>query len=130
MLKFLLSIRPVTKKNHTTNIIRNGRQLVLPSKQYREFEKKVMEQVEIHFGNLEPIDYPINLKAIFYRDKNYRSDLVGYEQALCDALVKSGLLLDDNHNIVKSMDGSRVETDKDYPRIEITIERYKDDSDR
>ena len=127
-LEIIIPINAVTKKNHSNVIMIKGRPIVLPSKQYREFEKEVIKLTEIHFGNLEPIDYPINLKAIFYRDKNYRSDLVGYEQALCDALVKSGLLLDDNHNIVKSMDGSRVETDKDYPRIEITIERYKDDS--
>lgn len=128
MIKFLLSVKPATKKNHTTNIIgKNGQPLVLPSKQYRAFEKEVVRQVEIHFGNLEPIDYPVNLKAIFYRDKNYQSDLVGYEQALCDALVKAGLLKDDNHKIVKSMDGSRVETDKDCPRVEIEIKRYKED---
>ena len=129
MLKFVLAVKPVTKKNHTTNIIsKTGKPIVLPSKQYREFEKEVIKQTTIHFGNVEPIDYPINLQAIFYKDKNYKSDLVGYEQAICDALVKAGLLLDDNSNIVKSMDGSRVELDKHYPRVEITIERYKDDN--
>lgn len=128
MLKFVLAFKPVTKKNHSCNIVtKTGRIAVIPSKAYREFEKKVIEQVETLFGNLEPIDYPINLCAIFYKDRKCKSDLVGYEQALCDALVKAGLLVDDNTNIVKSMDGSRVEYDKENPRIDIVIERYKDE---
>lgn len=72
---------------------------------------------------MEAIDEPINLKAIFYREANYKSDLVNYMQALQDVLVKAGILKDDNVKIVQSIDGSRVLTDKESPRIEVTIER-------
>ena len=73
------------------------------------------------FGNLEPIDKPINLCCIFYKDKNYKSDLVGYLQAIQDAFVKAKFLLDDNSNIVSSTDGSRIELDRNNPRIEVKI---------
>lgn len=110
---------------------KTGKNLLLPSVQYMEFEKEVVKHVTHLFGNLEPISQPINLKAIFYRDRAYKSDLVNYMQALCDALVKSGLLSDDNVNIVHSVDGSRVFTDKDNPRIEVTITKVEsNDSDR
>lgn len=110
---------------------KTGKNLLLPSVQYMEFEKEVVKHVTHLFGNLEPINTPVNLKAIFYRDRAYKSDLVNYMQALCDALVKSGLLSDDNVNIVHSIDGSRVYTDKDNPRIEVTITKVEsDDSDR
>ena len=96
-----------------------------------EFEKEVVKHVTFLFGNVQPIDEPINLKAIFFRERAYKSDLVNYMQALCDALVKSGLLSDDNVNIVHSIDGSRVYTDKDNPRIEVTITKVGvNDSDR
>lgn len=110
---------------------KTGKNLLLPSAQYMEFEKEVVRHITHLFGNLKPIDIPINLKAIFYRDKAYKSDLVNYMQALCDALVKSGLLSDDNVNIVHSIDGSRVFTDKNNPRIEVTITKVgSNDSDR
>ena len=96
-----------------------------------EFEKEVIKHITSLFGNVKPIDIPINLKAIFYREKAYKSDLVNYMQALCDSLVKAGLLSDDNVNIVQSIDGSRVFTDKEHPRIEVTITKVgSNDSDR
>ena len=127
MLKFTLGVSPRTKKNSQSFVtLKNGRTLLLPSKPYKEFEKQVIQHVEALFGNLEPIDEPINLKCIFYKDAKRKSDLVGYEQAICDALVKAGLIADDNHEIVASMDGSRVFYDKNYPRIEIEITKHED----
>ena len=94
---------------------------MLPSKQYKEFEKRVMEWTEANFGNLEPITTPINLSCKFYKDENYKADLLGYLQAICDALVKAGLIADDNHNIVQSTNGSEVFLDRTNPRIEVEI---------
>lgn len=129
MLKFTLSVKPVTKKNHSQMITtKSGRRILLPSKQYKAFEDETVKQLMWMYGNIEPIDYPVNLKAIFYREANYKSDLVNYLQALQDALVKGGILKDDNVKIVYSLDGSRLLTDKNYPRIEVEIERVKDDN--
>ena len=49
-------------------------------------------------------------------------DLVNLQEATLDVLVKYGVILDDNSNIVASMDGSRVLYDKNNPRTEIDIE--------
>ena len=97
--------------------------MLLPSKQYEEFEKEAVKQLLGLYGNIEPINEGINLKAIFYREANYKSDLVNYIQALQDALVKAGIIKDDNTRIVQSIDGSRVYTDKEQPRIEVEIKR-------
>lgn len=107
---------------------KSGRRILLPSKQYKAFEDETVKQLMWMYGNIEPIDYPVNLKAIFYREANYKSDLINYLQALQDALVKGGILKDDNVKIVYSLDGSRLLTDKNYPRIEVEIERVKDDN--
>lgn len=123
-MKFTLNVKPRTKKNHSQLVtLKTGRQMMLPSKQYREFEKEVINEVETNCGNIKTIDYPINLKCSFFKEKNYRSDLTGYLQAIQDALVKAKLLLDDNSNIVASTDGSRVFLDRNNPRIEIEITR-------
>ena len=100
--------------------------MLLPSKSYKEFEKKVVSWVEGNFGNLEAISEPINMSCRFYKDKDYKSDLPGYLQAICDALVKAGLIADDNHKIVKSTNGSEVFLDRENPRIEVEIEFIKE----
>ena len=70
-----------------------------------------------------PVDCPVNLKCIFYKEKDYKGDLVGYLQAIQDTLVKAKVLLDDNHKIVASTNGSKVFLDREHPRIEIEIEK-------
>ena len=127
-IEFTLPIKPRTKKNSSSFVtLKNGRTILLPSKYYRAFEKEAVSYVESLFGNLEPIDRPINLCCVFYKDKNHISDLVGYLQAIQDTLVKAGLLKDDNSNIVASTDGSRVELDRENPRIEVKI-TWKEES--
>ena len=122
MLEFTIPVAPRTKKNHPQLVtLKTGRTMMLPSKQYRGFEKEVVKFVNNEFPNIEPIDKPINLCCKFYKDKDYKSDLLGYLQAIQDALVKAKLLLDDNHKIVKTTDGSEVFLDRNNPRVEVSI---------
>lgn len=122
-LKFTIPIKPRTKKNHGQIIhTKTGQHILLPSPQYKEFEKQVIKFIESEFGNIEPIDFKCNLKCKIFKDRNYPSDLVGYLQAIQDALVKAGVLKDDNTNIVSTVDGSEVFHDKNNPRIEVEIE--------
>lgn len=71
------------------------------------------------------ISIPINMKVLYYMPTRHRVDLVNLLEATCDILVKAGVLEDDNSNIVKSHDGSRVLYDKENPRAEIYIEEVK-----
>ena len=122
--KFTIPVKPRTKKNHSQLVtLKTGRQILLPSKTYAEFEKAVKKWYNEAPDNIQNIyvDYPINLKCLFYKEKNYKSDLAGYLQAIQDTLVKVGMLEDDNHYIVESTDGSRVYLDRENPRIEVTI---------
>lgn len=122
--KFTIPVKPRTKKNHSQLVtLKTGRQILLPSKTYAEFEKAVKKWYSKAADNIQNIyvDYPINLKCLFYKEKNYKSDLAGYLQAIQDTLVKVGMLKDDNHYIVESTDGSRVYLDRENPRIEVII---------
>lgn len=121
-ITFTIPVKPRTKKNHSQLVtLKTGRQMLLPSKTYKEFEKGVLAFVK-KFPQLKlKINEPINLECHFYKDKNYKSDLVGYLQAIQDALVKAEVLEDDNHTIVESTDGSKVFLDREEPRIEVFI---------
>ena len=131
LIKIVINIPPVTKKNHG-RIISYGKTCpqckkkeyvkLIPSKQYSEYEAQVKSYIELINKN-KPINYPINLKCLFYRKANYKSDLTGYLQAIQDVLVSSNIIEDDNCNIVVSTDGSRVLYDKNNPRTEIEIKQ-------
>lgn len=120
-MKFTIPIEPRTKKNSQRIIIAGNRPMIIPSKQYKDFEEEAL-----WFIKPEGIDYPVNVKAVFYMKTKRRVDLTNLLEALDDVLVKGGLLTDDNSQIIASHDGSRVRYDKNNPRIEVEIERSKE----
>lgn len=118
-IEFTIKLAPVTKKNHS-QIIKNpktGQLMVLPSKQYKQYEK----DARWFIPSIETIKERVTVEAHFYMPTRHRVDLVNLEQALLDILVKYGVLEDDNSNIVYSMDGSRVHYDKENPRTEVAL---------
>lgn len=117
-MNIVINIKPVTKKNSQRIIIVRGRPMIIPSKLYKDYEKDCsayLKPLEI------PIDYPINLKCLFFMSTKRKIDLCNLQEAICDILVHYGILADDNRNIVAAQDGSRVYYDKENPRTEIEI---------
>lgn len=117
MIRFEIPIAPITKKNHQQIVWVKGRPMVLPSAQYRKYEKACEPYIPTEWR----VDTRCNVEAVFYMPTRRRVDLVNLQEALLDILVKYGLLADDNCNIVASMNGSRVEYDKENPRTEVVI---------
>ena len=116
MVKFTIGVEPKTKKNSQQVVMIKGRPRIIQSKAYREYEKEALP-----FCPKAGIDYPVNVKAIYYRRKHHRVDITNLESALMDILVKAGTLKDDCCSIVVSTDGSRVFYDKENPRTEVEI---------
>lgn len=126
-VKFTIPIAPITKKNHS-QVIRNkktGTVMVIPSRQYLQYEKDAMW----FLPHTDTIEEPVNVKAVFYMQTRRRVDLTNLLQALLDLLVKYGIIADDNSKIVFSVDGSYVDYDKENPRTEVEI-YGKDDTMR
>jgi Holliday junction resolvase RusA-like endonuclease len=119
MIKFTISLPPITKKNHQQIVRVNGRPMVIPSKQYKQYEK----DCSVFLPRIETINEAVNVKAVYYMQTRRRVDLCNLHEALCDVLVRYGVVEDDNSKIIASMDGSRVEYDKENPRTEVTIEK-------
>jgi len=122
MIKFTIPLPPVTKKNHQQIIINKatGRPMVIPSRQYKQYEKECGWFVQ---GKGMNINEPVNVKCVYYMPTRRRVDLTNLMEATHDILVKYEVLEDDNSKIIRSVDGSRVLYDKENPRTEITIER-------
>ena len=118
-MNITIPITPITKKNHQQIIKAKGHYMVIPSKQYRQYEKECGLFLDpLPFGC---IDEPVNIKFLFYMPTHRRVDLVNLQEAALDVLVKYEIILDDNSNIVATMDGSKVLYDKENPRTEIEI---------
>jgi Holliday junction resolvase RusA-like endonuclease len=119
--RFIIPLAPVTKKN-SSNIFVNkatGKRFISPSNTYKQYEKDFL----LLCPNIPIIDFPINLKALYYMPTKRKVDLINLHSALHDCLVKKNVLLDDNCSIIVSTDGSRVYYDKLNPRTEVYIEQ-------
>ena len=127
MMHLVIKGNPITKKNSQRIVkAKNGRPFIIPSKQYKDYEKQAIEELAYIPSLRGVIDYPVNVKCIYYMQTRRKCDLVNLQEATLDILVKAGILADDNSNIVCSMDGSRVMYDKENPRVIITIESIQE----
>ena len=119
--------RPITKKNHQ-EIIYNPktkkRQLV-SSSAYKRYEKEALLQLP---SVPYPIDFPVNVRCLYYMPTRHTVDLVNLEQATDDILQAAGIIKNDESKVIASHDGSRVYYDKDNPRVEIDITPFREDS--
>ena len=125
-MKLVLYGNPATKKN-SMQIFRNsrtGQPFLTQSKRYKDYAKDCGRQITGKYK--KAINYPINLKCVYYRKTKHRVDLTNLLAATCDILVDCGVIKDDNSKIIKSHDGSRVLYDKENPRVEIEIEEIDD----
>lgn len=133
MIKFTIPIESATKKNHGFIIHTGnpcpvckrgmGNTVMLPSAPYQKYEKACKK----HMPKIDTINFPVNIKYIFYKGTHRKCDLTGLIQAIDDIMVKYGIIADDNFSIVVGHDGSRVMYDKAFPRTEVVIEEIKDD---
>ena len=124
-MKLVLYGNPATKKN-SMQIFKNsrtGQPFLTQSKRYKDYARDCGRQITGKYK--KKIDYPINLKCVYYRKTRHRVDLTNLLAATCDILSDFGVIEDDNCKIVVSHDGSRVKYDKECPRVEIEIEKVE-----
>lgn len=118
-MQITLKGAPRTKKNSQQIVKLRGRYCVIPSKAYKEYETACLWQI---CRPAKAINMPVNMRCVYYMPTRRRVDLCNLLEATCDILVKAGVLEDDNSTIVYSHDGSRVDYDKENPRVEVFID--------
>ena len=126
-MKIVIGITPITKKNHGQIIRVHGKPIVIPSKQYRKYEKDCAPFL-LPYAHRNIKDR-VNVCCKYYMPTKRRVDLTNLLQSTMDLLVAYGILADDNSNIVASMDGSRVLYDRENSRTEIYINKFTDTAD-
>lgn len=124
IIEIPLLCRP--KKNSQQILInsRTGKPFIAQSKNYLEFERECGKFLLKYKNNI--ITCPVNLKCLFFVPDKRKRDLINLEEAIADILVKYGILIDDNYNIVRSWDGSRIIYEKGKEHIFIEITKCKE----
>ena len=119
-IKFTIPLVPISKKNSQQILINRatGRPFIMPSKKYKEYEAAAAWYIP---KTNNPIDFPVNVKCLFYMPTKRKCDLSNMLEAIDDTMVKCGLLVDDNFTVIQSHDGSRILYDKENPRTEVHI---------
>lgn len=130
MINFVLWGDPRTKKN-SMQMVGGKHPRLLPSKAYKAYWEDCQQQIlSIRPAYEETICYPVNVRCVYYMKTRRKVDLVNLIEGTLDILVDAGILMDDNSGIAAGHDGSRVEYDKDNPRVEIWIERLGENDEQ
>jgi Holliday junction resolvase RusA-like endonuclease len=118
-MQIIIPLPPITKKNSQRIVInkKTNRPMIIPSKPYKQYEQDCSYFIKPQ----NTIDYPVNVKCLYYMPTRRRVDLTNLMEATHDILVKYKVLEDDNSNVIVSVDGSRVLYDKENPRTEVYI---------
>lgn len=101
--------------NHKTK-----RPFISQSELYLNFERECGYYLKKYQGSI--INYPCNIKALFFVPDKRKRDLTNLENAIADILVKYKILEDDNYNIISGWDGSRIIYEKGVSKIILEIE--------
>ena len=102
-MKIVINEPPRTKKNSMQIVKMGGHYTLIPSKQYREYEKACAKY--FYGWAAEPITYPCEVKCTFYVPTRRKVDLCNLLEAAHDILVKYGGLGDDNREKDRSAEG-------------------------
>lgn len=126
MIEITVPLAPITKKNsmRIMHSSKTGKPFIMPSQKYIDYEAEAVWHCK-KAGVHEPIDYPVEVKCLFYMPTKRRVDLTNLLEAVDDVLVRAGVLKDDHSGIIVSHDGSRVLHDKENPRTEVSITAYE-----
>jgi Holliday junction resolvase RusA-like endonuclease len=128
LLQFTIPGRPITKKTHQ-RVVKRGRFVrILPSEQYERYEKACKPHCEAVWRNLgkEPIDFGVSVCMKVVVDNWTIGDVTGYQQSIGDIIEKHGIIADDMWIHWTDEDTHAILfPDKENPRVEITIRRFR-----
>lgn len=116
---FVVLGAPRTKKN-SMRIVGGPRARLIQSAAAMRWADGAVLQLRSGWRGRVPLAAPVNLAARVYRDRA-TGDLGNYLAAVCDALERAGVVVNDRW--ITQFDGSRLLVDKRNPRVEIVLTR-------
>ena len=136
LARYTIPLDTRTKKNHMS-IAGTGPRCPACGKRRRQFVRQGHANTEytaraaqyLHPKPREPFQGTVQLVYLVYTKTRMVVDDLNLYASLDDLLVRERILKDDNRNIIRCRDGSRVLYDKENPRAEIFIYEYREEED-
>ena len=136
LAQYVIPLDPRTKKNHMT-IAGTGPKCPKCGKRRKQFVRQGAAHSKYAFESAqylnprprEPIEGEIHIVYILYMQTKRRVDDLNLYASLDDILVHEKILKDDCIKYIRCRDGSRVLYDKENPRAEMYIYRYREEED-
>lgn len=129
LVQFTIPGRPATKKTHQNLIWVKGHPRIIPSKQYQAYEKLCKEACHAAWADHSrmPMDFGVSIHLRIVLDNWSVGDHTGYMQALGDILQEHGVIANDMwiHWADDGIHWLAAEPDKENPRVEVTIRRFR-----
>lgn len=123
-MRLVIHGNPVSQKN-SKNIVTNhrtGRPIIISSKNVQSWHKNAKVELLEQINGRSVENYPVSVSMILYYNNKRARDLDNSSTSVLDALVKSGILVDDNYNYINRLVVEYGGVDRDNPRTEIQIE--------
>lgn len=129
----MIPLDPRTKKNHMS-IVGTGAKCPKCGKRKRQFVRQGRAHDKYAFEAAvflnprpkAPIEEEVHLVYKLFMQTRRRVDDLNLYASLDDILVHEKILKDDSIRFIRCRDGSFVDYDKEHPRAEIYIYKYKE----
>lgn len=136
LTSFVIPLDPRTKKNHMV-IAGTGPKCPKCGKKKKQFVRQGAAHSKYAFQSaqylnprpIKPIDEEVHIVYRLYMQTKRRVDDLNLYASLDDILVHEKILKDDSIKFIRNRDGSRVMYDKENPRAEIYIYKYREEDD-
>ena len=136
LAKYVIPIDPRTKKNHMS-ICGTGPKCPKCGKRKKQFVRQGTAHSKYAFEAAcflnprppVPISEEVHLVYRLYMQTRRRVDDLNLYASIDDILVHEKLLADDSIKYIRCRDGSRVDYDKENPRAEIYIYKYREEAE-
>lgn len=99
-----------------------GKPFITSSNNSKVWQAEAKRQLQEQFRGLSVTDYPINIAMTFYYGTKRRKDLDNSCSGVMDALVASGIIIDDDVAHIDTISLSFGGYDKLNPRVEIYLD--------
>lgn len=99
-----------------------GQRFIRSNDRVKAWQETAVQELSLQFHGYRITDYPISLSLVFYFDNKRRHDLDNAAAGVMDALVKAGIIEDDNVNYVECITLQYGGVDKISPRAEVYID--------
>ena len=117
---FMLEGTVPSKKNQRRTFYKYGRVINIPSKQYEDWHKDALAQLEVL--GVKKMNPPYKVHLSFWMKDKHRKDMDNSAQSVLELLQDAEVIEDDDCKLLQEVHLYYKGTSKDAPRVKVQID--------